>query len=217
MASPRKLRGPQLELAGELCVAFVNTAGARKNNRQLGVGSYAELLAWGQQAGLVSASETERLKQGSAERQEEAEAVFASAAVLRSALTRIFFSIAADRAMAPDDLDVVNQAFAKAMSWARLVPTESGMTLGWAGNDHTLDRMLWPVLHSVSNLMISLKGQPRVRQCKSPECELFFVDRAPANRRTWCDSKVCGHRLQALRYYHQRAKRLRSISMSRLT
>ncbi len=34
-------RSPQLELAGgELSVAFLNTAGARPDNRQLGVSSY---------------------------------------------------------------------------------------------------------------------------------------------------------------------------------
>ena len=47
-------RGPQLELAGDLSVAFVNTAGARDKKRQQPVTTYAELLIWSKQAGGAS-------------------------------------------------------------------------------------------------------------------------------------------------------------------
>ncbi|MEE8523020.1 MAG: hypothetical protein V3T72_03740 [Thermoanaerobaculia bacterium] len=67
-------RGPRLDLAGALGVAFVNTAAARQGNRQQGVRTYEELLTWSQQTGVVSTLEGERLRRRAAERPEEAAA-----------------------------------------------------------------------------------------------------------------------------------------------
>ena len=50
-------RGPQLELV----VAFVNTAGARPDTRQLGVESFDDFVTWSRTAGTTSAPEAERL------------------------------------------------------------------------------------------------------------------------------------------------------------
>lgn len=206
MARPKKPRSPQLELAGELCIAFVNTAGARDANRQLGVGDYADLLAWGQQAGTVSVSEVEGLRARAAERPQEAEAVYARAVGLRSALARAFLAIGADRVIAVADLDIVNGELAGAMASTRLVPGDPGITWGWGGDPQALDRVHWPVVHSAWMLLTSLRGESRVRQCAAGECKLFFVDRKRGNQRRWCDWKVCGHRTHARRYYNDRVK-----------
>ncbi len=88
MAKQLPPRGPQLELAGALGVAFANTAGAREENRQLGFRSYGELLAWGQQVGAVSALEAERLRKLAAERPEAAAAASERAVAVRSSLFR---------------------------------------------------------------------------------------------------------------------------------
>jgi hypothetical protein len=85
-------RSPRLKLAGALCVAFVNTAGARPDNGQQGVEDYGELVTWGQQAGVVSALEAERLRRLATERPADATAVFARAASLRVVLSRLFLA-----------------------------------------------------------------------------------------------------------------------------
>ena len=90
--TPPPPRGPQLALAGEPCVAFVNTAGARPDNRQLGVSTFAELVTWCQAAGTVSADEAERLRRRAAERPAEAEAAFACAAKFRTSLAHSFLA-----------------------------------------------------------------------------------------------------------------------------
>ncbi len=199
-------RGPQLKLAGALAVAFVNTAGARHDNRQLGVTDYAELLVWAQQAGVASASEAEGIARRAAGQPEEAEAIYGGAVSLRNALFRIFVSVMAGKESPPADLGAVNQALAAAMPALRLVPGENGITWGWADDGSALDRMLWPVLHSAAQLLTSLEGRPHVRQCAAEECTLFFVDRTPSGHRRWCEMKTCGHRTHALRYYHDTAK-----------
>ncbi len=85
-------RGPQLDLADELCVALVNTAGARPDNRQQGVESYADFVTWSQAVGTVSAPEAERLRRRAAERPRAAEAAFALVAKSRTALANSFLA-----------------------------------------------------------------------------------------------------------------------------
>ncbi|MCP3957487.1 MAG: hypothetical protein GY719_06510 [bacterium] len=193
-------RGPQLELAGALGVAFVNTAGAREENRQVGVRSYAELLVWSQQVGVVSAAEAERLRQLAAERPDEAAAVYERAVKVRSVLFRLFLATGTKRQLPPEDLATANEALARALPALRMVPAEQGLQWGWAGDEGALDRMLWPLLFSAAELLISARGRPHVRQCAFKGCLLFFVDRSPSGQRKWCDMKTCGNRAKALRH-----------------
>ena len=204
---PPPPRGPQLELAGDLSVAFVNTAAARKDNRQIGVGSYADLLFWGQQTGLLSAHEVERLGQRAQEKPGDEKAVFDSAEKLRSALIRTFSAFDIDQAAAADDLGVVSETLALAMPSLRLVQDEDGVAWRWAGGEDALDQVLWPVLLAAAELLTSDGGCPTIRQCAAESCSLFFAQRRPVRRnRIWCDMKTCGARAKSLRYYHRTGK-----------
>ena len=200
-------RSPQLDLAGHLAVAFVNTASARQQNRQLGARSYEQLVAWALQAGVLEASEAERLNRWASEQPEEAAHAYTRAAELRSALFRIYLEVHRERPLPAADLALVSEAWAAAMSSARLVPGETGVTFGWADDADAPDRVLWPVLKSVSEFLISLEGRRHVRQCAARPCRLFFVDRTPSARRKWCDWKACGHRVSSLAHYHRTGKR----------
>jgi len=210
-------RGPQLEMAGALCVAFVNTASARPNNTQQGVANYAELLIWGQQVGVLSTLDGERLRRLAAERPQDAAAVYAAAAKLRLVLIRLFHASRKGKDLPQADLDAFNAALAEALPAQRLVRGgDSGLTWGWAGDAAALDRVLWPVLHSAAETLIATAGRPHVRQCAYKGCTLYFVDSSPRQRRRWCDRKVCGNRAAALEYYYRegrakRDKKMRSV------
>ncbi len=202
-------RGPQLELAGELSVAFVNTAGARPNNRQLGVGSHADLLVWGRQVDLLSTAEAERLGQRADAEPEIAAATYARVDGTRSALARTFLAISRQRQPADADLATVNRTLAAALPAMRLISADTGVTVAWAGEEDFLGHVLGPVLYSAVTFLPSLEGQPHVRQCAGKDCALFFVDRSRSGRRSWCEMKTCGHRINSLRYYHRRGKDIR--------
>jgi predicted RNA-binding Zn ribbon-like protein len=199
-------RGPQLDLAGALGVAFVNTAAARPENRQVGVRTYEELLTWSQQTGVVSTVEAESLRRRAAERPEEAAAALARAVELRAALIRLFLATAADAMPTAADLDAVNRALAAAMPARRLVPGETGLVWGWGGDADALDRVLWPLVESAAELLISTAGRPHVRRCAAVDCGLFFVDRSSSRQRKWCEMKTCGNRVKSLRHYHRLGK-----------
>ncbi len=198
-------------MAGALCVAFVNTVGARPNNRQIGASTYAELLSWGQQAGVLTASETQAMTRRAAEQPEEAEAVYQDAARLRLALFRLYVAVGAARELPAQDLRIFNQALGSGMAAACLVPGEDGLVWDWSGEGDAPARLLWPVVHSAAELFTSLAGRPAVRQCAAKGCTLFFVDRSPSQRRTWCEMKTCGHRENALAHYRRRYRKPRSI------
>ncbi|MEE8526706.1 MAG: ABATE domain-containing protein [Thermoanaerobaculia bacterium] len=201
---PKPPRGPQLELAGDLGV--VNTAGEKEWNFQQGFRSYAELLIWGQQAGVVDTAVAERLRRLAAERPEDAEAVAARAVELRSSLFSVFVAIAGEREPAVADLEALNASLTEALPALRVVPGESGLTWGWGGDEDALDRVLWAVARSAAELLISLEGRPHVRQCARKGCTLWFVSRT--SRRKWCGD-VCRNRAKALRYYYLHARERR--------
>ncbi len=204
---PPPPRGPQLELVkGELSVAFLNTAGARPDNRQQGVDNYDTSLTWCHQAGALSSHETERLRRRAAERPAEARAAFAVIATVRSCLARIFLATQRQKPPDQDVLDALKDALAKSSLTMTPVATETGVDWAWTGDEDALDGMLSPILRSAVEVMILAQGRPHVRQCAAEGCQLFFVDRTPTGRRRWCDKATCGHRAVNLRYYHREGK-----------
>ncbi len=205
---PPPPRGPQLEIAPELGVALVNTAGARKNNRQQGVASYADFLTWSQQVGTLSAAEAERLGRRAAQRPSEAEWVFTRITTLRSALFRLYLALSTGEELPAEDLDTVSAAIAEAMPALRLARGGDGLHWGWAGDQYALDRPLWPVLYSAGEVLIAAGGELNVRQCAHKGCTLFFLDRTPTRQRMYC-SRICDNRAQSLRYYYRHGKKRR--------
>ncbi len=193
-------RSPQLKLAGEPCVAFLNTAGARPDNRQLGVSNCGELVTWCQRIGTVRAERAERLRRRAAERPAEAATAFTLADELRIALAEGF--LAAQRQEPADEsrLEAFNRALDQSSLSPRLVTAGSGVTLAWVGDPDALDSLLAPILSSAYQVITAAQGQPHVRLCAAPGCPLFFVDRT--GRRKWC-AKRCGHRVKNQRYYRR--------------
>ncbi len=212
---PKPPRGPQLELAGDLGVAFVNTASAEDWNFQQGFGNYTELLIWGQQAGVLDARAAERLRRLSAEQPADAEAVAARAVELRKNLFRVLLSIAKKEDPDPAHLEELNAALTRSLPALRVVPGESGLTWGWGGEEDAFDRMLWPPIHALAALLVSVDEKYRILQCARKGCTLFFV--TDNSRRKLC-SEVCRKRSKALRYYHRhvrdkRAKKMHGIGL----
>ncbi len=193
-----------------LCVAFTNTAGAKPENAQQAVTSYDELLTWGQQTGLLSTTDAERLRRRAAKEPETAEAVFVRARKLRIALGRIFNAAILKKEMPDDSLQVLNDGLPEALPNLRLVPGEDGLTCDWVGDEDALDRMLWGVFYSAMELLASPGGR-HVRQCAAEGCLTYFVTRSVSSRRIWCE-KACGQRVRSLEYYHRTGKDKRESS-----
>ncbi|TMC46983.1 MAG: hypothetical protein E6J26_11770 [Chloroflexi bacterium] len=90
MAEPMTTAANISLVGGLLCLDFVNSVEGRLAQVQDDkLNSYAELLTWGELAGLISKATRRRLLRLAAQRTEQARAVFAQAIEFREALYRI--------------------------------------------------------------------------------------------------------------------------------
>lgn len=195
---------------GRLCLDFANA------RRALSKGDprrrYASLLRWSQLAGSVSEQQTRRLAGAAARRPAEAKAVVERAGHLGEAINGIFTSLAAGRQPASAAVGVLNAELARAMSEARLVPTNGGFSWGWSRTKAPLESVLWPVARSAADLLVS-EEIVSVKVCSDATCLDLFVDATKNHRRRWCDMKVCGNRAKVRRFRaRQRAEPMESAS-----
>ncbi len=186
---------------GSLCTHFVNTASGKRP----GIGTYGDLLDWGQRAGVLGAADAQRLERTAAERPGDAAAALGRVLQVRACLERILLALTGRRRPAGADLDAIAAALGAARSAHRFVPADAGgYLLGWGdrGGDD-LERVLWPVLTSAAEVL-SPEEFYRVGQCAGEDCTLFFVDRSPGSPRKWC--RRCGGRVRSRKHYRTKIK-----------
>lgn len=195
--------GGRFKLVGGVpCLDFANTRANRDTDspREY-LNSYADLVAWSQEAGLLN--DAEHLLAVARQRPAEAHAALARARALREAIYRVFSSIAAGEPAPPESLDTLNTALAQALGRARVVPRDGGFAWAWAAELADLDQMLWPVARSAADLLTS-DLLDRVRECAGHPCGWLFLDTSRNRSRRWCDMGDCGNRAKARRHYQRR-------------
>ncbi len=202
----KKSQEPELvRRDGALCAVFVNAALASRPP----VATYAELLAWGRANGALEEAEAERLERAAAERPADAEAVEGRTAAVRSLVERILLALADLRMPAAADLEALNAELRVVFAARHLAPGAGGFEWVWddgeACGGRDLERVLWPVLLSLAEVLSS-EQHLYVRRCAGRDCELLFVDRSPGRHRRWCSRKKCGDRARALGFYHRAIK-----------
>jgi predicted RNA-binding Zn ribbon-like protein len=186
---------------GRLCLDLANTVSWRRSDRPIErLGSYADLLAWSRQTGLVPEADARTLAREATRRSAEAARVLAQAIALREVIYRIFSAIAGSGAPAPADLAALNGALAGAFTRLRITPAAGRFALEWDAGRPAFDRMLWPAARSAAELLVS-DDLAHVRTCPAENCGWVFVDTTKNRSRRWCDMKVCGNRAKVRRHY----------------
>ena len=204
-------RGFLFELSGgAACLDFANTADARPTpSPQERLASYADLLSWSAQAGLLTAEQVRALDREAQRHPRRAEAALARGRQLREALFRLFSAAANGRAIAAVDLATVNVSLSDALAHWRLAWSAERAEWAWADEEPSLDRPVWPVVASAAELLAS-PDLERVRECAAPTCAWLFLDHSKNRSRRWCDMTVCGNRDKARR--HRRRVRATAVS-----
>jgi predicted RNA-binding Zn ribbon-like protein len=185
-----------------LCLDFTNTAGEHGDPNDNHLKSYADLVSWSQYEGVLNEDEARNLLVEAARHPAEAEAIFQQAFALREAMYRIFSAVAAGDQADAADLDIFNKGLSEALVHLRVVPETEGFAWGWAGSDNDLERMLWPVVWSASELMMS-DDLKYVRECGGNDCDWLFLDTSRNHSRRWCSMETCGNRAKARRHYER--------------
>ena len=191
-------------IGGCLCLDFANTAGSHASEHPSeSLESYADLVAWSRQAGILSDDEAQHLLREAQRRPAEAAAVLDQARALREVIYHVFSAVAAGRAPAAADLGALNAALSVALARLCVAPTGDGFAWTWTGDANVLDRMLWPIARSAADLLTS-ETLPRVRECAAHPCGWLFVDMSRNHSRRWCDMQDCGNRAKARRHYQRK-------------
>jgi len=157
--------------------------------------SYAELVSFARQTGLVTGAAARRLAAWGQAHPREAAAALRRAVELRDALFGIFAAIARGQTPSRGDLDAVNHAIGR---------TRLGEALDWewADGPDAPDAFLCPVVRAAVELVTS-RARDRVRLCEAPDCVWLFQDTSKNRSRRWCDMKQCGNRMKARRFYER--------------
>ena len=184
---------------GVLCLDFTNT-----KNRNPAEGAfeffvdYSRLLRWGLQLGLLSQSEAETLLELAGARQGEAQAALERTTRLREAIYTVFAAVEGSQTVPAEALALLNLAWTNAMNHLQVSLEGNKFGWKWVGMERALDGVLWPVVKSAAELLVS-ENLNRVKRCNG--CNWLFLDTTRDARRRWCDMKLCGNRAKARRHY----------------
>jgi len=203
--------GPEWQfelLGGRLCLDFANTvSGMRGESARDRLGDYAGLLSWGRQAGALPEAQVRALLALARKRPGEAEAVFREAIALREAIHAIFRAFAGEKEPAQAELDLLSQALGRALAHRRIRRgAGTCCALGWDDSGAHLDAVLWPVVASAAELLVSGEELSLLRVCgmhETGECGWLFLDETRNHTRRWCSMKDCGNRAKARRHYQR--------------
>ena len=200
-AASRGLMGTNLEL----CLDFTDEVDWRTSDHPKDkLDSYAKLLAWSREHGILSGKQEAMLGRGTPNK--ESDGVLAEAIRLREAIYRIFSAIAHGRRAEPTDLGVLNEYLARGLSRVRVA--EGGGAYDWQWSDKvSSDMMLYPKASSAARLLTT-DDLGRVRECANEEegCGSLFLDCSKSQTRRWCSMESCGNRMKFRTYYDKHLK-----------
>jgi predicted RNA-binding Zn ribbon-like protein len=190
-------------LGGRLGLDFANTADWHASDQPVEfLTSYSELVAWSRHVGILTERQVQHLVKEGARRPTDAAAVLQRAIAMREAIYRIFSAVSHGHGPHAGDLAALNAELSTALAQSRIVPAAEGFVWEWAGRDDALDRMLWPVVQDVADLLIS-EDLGRVGQCADDRCGWLFLDVSRNRSRRWCSMEACGNRAKARRHYRR--------------
>lgn len=187
-----------------LCLDFANTAGEHDDPSRDHLLTYADLLAWSDEVGLLTADEADYLYAQSLARPGEAAAVFNRASSLREAIYAILSDVAHGLTPRADALDRLNAALTEAMGHLRLAADEAHAHWDWVYPVDDLAQMLGPVAWSTAEVLQS-DDRHTLRECEGHDCDWLFLDTSRNHSRRWCSMDSCGNRAKARRH-HARAR-----------
>jgi predicted RNA-binding Zn ribbon-like protein len=189
---------------GDLSLDFVNTWGDRGRPDTDDLRSYAHLLAFARQTGLLVPKVAEELAAQALAEPSAAEAALHAAQALREALYGLFSTRSHGLEVPPGDLASLNRALREALPHLCLA-CEAAPTWRWREMERHLTAPLWPIARAAADLLTREPPAP-VRECGGSQCTWLFLDLSRGRSRRWCSMTSCGNREKARRHYHRTRK-----------
>ena len=190
---------PPFKLNAEhVALDFVNTLDDRyapSGPREL-LPSYADLIRFCRQAGILTQAEVARLSALPGASQERA---LRSAIELRELLARVFYRWLEGRSPSVEDRIALEQWSAACARHRELRWKNEHLQWSWKALTADAEAPALLLAQRALDLLIG-DGPPRLHACASETCRWLFLDTSKNRTRRWCDMKVCGNRAKARRY-----------------
>jgi predicted RNA-binding Zn ribbon-like protein len=193
--------------SGRLCLDFVNTVDYRRRS-QSGerLTGFAELLAFGEQAGVLSASESRKLRRDGRENPRAASALFQRSVVIREMMFRILSGVAAHHKVSEVDVEAFNALVRTCIASCLVMPGEGKSAWQWLDQRGDADRLIGKIVRSAVELLTS-DDIHCVKKCAGDNCDWLFMDDSRSQNRRWCEMRTCGSRQKARAYYQRKKAR----------
>jgi len=190
--------------AGHVCLDFVNTVEKRPSIQpKERLTGFAELVAFGEQARALSASEARKLRRYGTENTRAASALFRRSLAVREMMFRILSAVAASQRVAKGDVEIFNAAVRRSNACSLVTPGEAKAAWQWLDKSSEADRLIGKIVRSTVDLLTS-DDILRVKQCPGDDCGWLFIDDSRSQNRRWCEMRTCGSRQKARDYYHRK-------------
>jgi predicted RNA-binding Zn ribbon-like protein len=201
----RKRRAPRFELIAEnAALDFINTLDDRFTKPKELLASYADLVLFGEDSGILTPSDADYLLEQSRTGLEKANKALRKAVELRESMYAIFEAIVRKKRVPAAALATLNEHLHEAAGQRQLVQISEAFERRIDYRE-SLDSLRWAVAIAAADLLAS--GQlPFIRTCSSPTCQWFFLDTSKNHRRRWCDMRLCGNRAKVRRFYANQRK-----------
>jgi predicted RNA-binding Zn ribbon-like protein len=188
---------------GNLALDFANTISRRRSEQPVEhLLSYSHLIRWANQAGIISSAEANRIIRRTENNSKQTAKALQEVIELREAVFRMFSAIAVNRRPPSHAFHVLDLAFKNLSRKSELTWASSGAEWRWADEDDNPEKILWEVVRSCLDLLMSNERE-RVRECEAEACAWLFMDHSKNQSRRWCDMKVCGNREKVKRFYRR--------------
>ena len=185
---------------------FLNTVAAPSGSEIEWLGNGQDLLAWLEQAGLVTADVAKAMRADTIPG--ELDAVAAQARVLREWF-RSFVLTHAGRPVESNalaELGPLNRLLERDEAHGIIVASEThaqmpaeapprghGLHWHWRRRWRTPDTLLLPVAQAMADLVCDADFT-MVKNCEGPTCTMLFLDTTKGHARRWCSMALCGNR-----------------------
>lgn len=200
-------RPPRFDLvAGAVCLDFINTLDDRFSSepKEL-LASYIDLARFGEDSGILSDLEVDRLMTKSMHYPEDARRALQAAIEMREAMCQVFWALVQKQVVPRAALMILNGYAQAAAQHMNVVPRDGHFEWQFDSEGSDFKAPLWPIARSAADLLASDRVQ-FVRACASKTCEWLFLDESKNHRRRWCDMTKCGNRAKVKSFYTRRKK-----------
>lgn len=194
-------------LGGRLAVDFANSIGFTET-LDAATGGWGSLVTFLEEAGTISASRGETLRELPLVAPEETDELLRVATGLRDAVRQILAARLAGDALEADWIAQINAVLACTEGYERLEPVAEARSgspewrLRLAARSEGLEWLLAAIARSAAELVAEGPAAP-VKKCANSKCGLYFYDDSRTGRRRWCAMATCGNRAKVAAHFRR--------------